>query len=303
MILMGKLLHTGRFFTALAIMAALLSCSGTQPTQQQDARDNLPDPADPNAVVLSETATCLDGTRLQLAFRLDGESHHTTTELAPAGQKPGTAFPATGLPFRIMTSLPAADWPATAQCSRVPEVMDAWSWNELLYVTLAALTPADCDCGAVVDILRHHELFVYYDDRGILNSVPVKYKPGDVRTAHSFDTDELLAMMGQVLVELLAESGDPGRPVVFETGDTDAWGYPFVYAEGSSGTVLPLQYNQKAMGDLASSELVNTTRTVSHTVTGQVRSFIEHPLASLMRLFTLAGTTIYDVLHLSLIHI
>ena len=77
---MGKLLHTGRFFTALAIMAALLSCSGTQPTQQPDARDNLPAPADPNAVVLSETATCLDGTRLQLAFRLDGESHHTTTE-------------------------------------------------------------------------------------------------------------------------------------------------------------------------------------------------------------------------------
>ncbi|MDH3986982.1 MAG: hypothetical protein OEV12_11305, partial [Gammaproteobacteria bacterium] len=281
----------------LALAAALLSCSGMQAPQQQDTDDNLPALADLDATVLTETATCLNGTRLQLAFRLDDETHYTTTELSSPGQEPGTPFAATQLPFRIMTSLPAADWPATEHCTRVPEVMDAWSWNELLYVTLAALTPPDCHCGVVVDILRHHELFVYYDDRDILNSVPIEHKPDSVRTVNSFDTNELLAKMSQVLRELLAESGEPDRPVVFETGDTDAWGYPFVYAEGSSGTVLPLQYNQKTAGSLASLGLVNTTRTVSHTVTGQVRSFVAHPLASLMRLFTLAGTTVFDVLH------
>ena len=284
-------------FTTLAIAAALLSCSGMQPLQQQDAPDNIPAPAELDAAVLTETATCLNGTSLQLAFRLDGEIHYTATELTSLDQEPGAPFPATQLPFRIMTSLPAADWPATEHCTAVPEVMDAWSWNELLYVTLAALTPADCHCGVVVDILRHHELFVYFDDRGILNSVPIEYKPDSVRTVNSFDSDELLAKMGEVLRERLAESGDPGRAVVFETGDTEAWGYPFVYAEGSSGTVLPLQYNQKAAGGLASSGLMKTSRTVSHTVAGQVRSFVAHPLASLMRLFTLAGTTVYDVLH------
>ena len=195
---------------ALAIAAALLSCSGMQPLQEQDARDNIPAPADLDAAVLTETATCLNGTRLQLAFRLDGETHYTTTELTSPGQEPGTLFPATQLPFRTMASLPAADRPAPGHRSRVPEAMDASSWNELLYVTLAALTPADCHCGVVVDILRHHELFVYYDDRGILNSVPIEYKPDSVRTVNSFDTDELLAKMGQVLRELLAESGNCG---------------------------------------------------------------------------------------------
>lgn len=290
-------MQTRSFFAALAVAAALLSCAGMHPLQEEDVRDHIPPPADLNTAVITKTAACLTGARLQLAFRLNGEIHYISTDLTSPGQDPGAAFKGTQLPFRVMTSLPAEDWPATEHCSRLPEVMDAWSWNELLYRTLAALTPADCHCGVVVDILRHHELFVYYDDRGILNSVPIEYKPDSVRTVNSFDCDELLARMGQVLREQLAESGYPGRPVVFETGDTAAWGYPFVYADGNSGTVLPLQYNQKAAGGLAYSRLVKTSRTVSHTVTGQARSFVAHPLASLTRLFTLAGTTIYDVLH------
>ena len=290
-------MQTRSFFAALAVAAALLSCAGMQPLQEEDVRDHIPSPANLNAAVLTNTAACLTGARLQLAFRLNGEIHYTSTDLTSHGQESGTAFPGIQLPFRIMTALQAEDWPATEHCSHLPEVMDAWSWNELLYRTLAALTPADCHCGVVVDILRHHELFVYYDDRGILNSVPIEYKPDSVRTVNSFDCDELLAKMGQVLKEQLAESGNPDRPVVFETGDTAAWGYPFVYADGSSGVVLPLQYNQKAAAGLASSRLVKTTRTVSHTVTGQARAFVAHPLASLKRLFTLAGTTIYDVLH------
>jgi len=293
-------LQTRSFFSALAVLAivaALACCSGTQSRQEDDAAGNTPALPERNTTVLTNTTACLTGTRLQLAFRLDGETHHTTTELTLPGEESGTPYPEVKLPFRIMIPLQAEDWPATEHCSRVPEIMDAWSWNELLYRTLAAMSPADCQCGVVVDILRHHELFVYYDDRGILNSVPIEYKPDSVRTVNSFDSNELLARMGKVLKQLLAEHGIHDRAVVFETGNTAAWGYPFVYADGSSGTVLPLQYNRKAAGGLASSTLVVTSRTVSHTVAGQLRSFVAHPLSSLTRLFTLAGTSVYDVLH------
>jgi len=274
----------------LAIVTAFAGCLGTQPLQEEEVHESTLPPSDLNAAIPTIRKTCLTGTRLLLAFSLDGEIHHTSAELPS---------PVQGIrsPFRIMTSLQAKDWPATEHCTRLPEVMGTWRWNELLYRTLASLTPADCQCGVVVDILRHHELFVYYDDRGVLNSVPIEYQPGNVHTVDSFDCDELLTRMGQVLNELLAESGDPDRRVVFETGDIAAWGYPFVYADGSTGTVLPLQYKQTVSGEFSTSSIVTTTRTVSHTVTGQVRSFIEHPLSSFARLFTLVGSTVSDVLH------
>ncbi len=196
-----------------------------------------------------------------------------------------------------MTSLQAADWQKAAHCSALPEVMDAGHWNELLHRTLASLTPANCHCGIVVDILRHHELFVYYDDQGVLNSVSIEYKPETFRTADSFDCNELLARMSQVHRNMLAESGDPDRPVIIETGDISAWGYPFIYADGRNGIVFPLQHQKSTPGSFASSDIVATTRTLSHTVSGQVSSFIEHPISSLTRLFTLLGTTVADVFH------
>ena len=266
-----------------------------QPRQEEGVHDGTPLPAAPDTAALTITDTCLSESRLLLAFTLNGESYHVATALSAPARKVGEFSLQTSAPFRVLNALPAADWPATEHCTRFPGVMGTWRWNELLYRTLDALTPADCQCGVVVDILRHHELFVYRDDRGILNSVPIIYKPDTVHTVDSFDCDELLTRMGQVLRKLLAESGDPGRPIIFETGDSAAWGYPFVYADGSNGTVLPLQYRQTAPGSFATSGLVQTTRAVSHTVTGQVTSFVAHPLKSLTRLFTLLGTTVSDI--------
>ncbi|HAJ91963.1 MAG TPA: hypothetical protein DCO71_05000 [Gammaproteobacteria bacterium] len=268
-----------------------------QTPQEEEAHDNTLPPAELDSAALTITDTCLTEARLLVAFNLNGDSHYVSTVLSAPEQEIGTVILKVPAPYRVMTALQAEDWPATEQCSRLPDVMGTWRWNELLYRTLVSLAPADCHCGVVVDILRHHELFVYYDDRGILNSVPIEHKPDSVRTVESFDCDELLTRMGQVLRELLAESGDPDRSVVFETGDSAAWGYPLVYADGSNGTVLPMQYNQTAPGGFATSGIVQTTRTVSHAITGQVHSFVAHPLSSLTRLFTLLGTTVADVLY------
>jgi len=267
-----------------------------QPRQEEGVHNAPPPPADLDSAALTITNTCLIEAQLLIAFSQNGNRHYVSTPLSASEQEVGSHIMTVPAPYRIMTVLQAADWPAAAQCSRLPDVMGTWRWNELLYRTLLSLAPADCHCGVVVDILRHHELFVYYDERGILNSVPIEHKPDSVRTVDSFDCDELLARMGLVLRELLAESGDADRTVVFETGDNAAWGYPFVFADGSNGTVLPLQYNQTTPGGFTTSGLVQTTRTVSHTITGQVHSIVAHPLSSLTRLFTLLGTTVADVL-------
>ena len=295
---MGSLLQAKSIVTVLFVMAAtaaLVTCAGIQPLPDED--NNTFPTAAPESATPTITNTCLNGGLLLLAFRLNGEARFSSSELSSPGQESGTPAPKIKSPIRIMTSLQAEDWPETEHCSSLPEIMNTNYWNELLHRTLASLTPTDCHCGVVVDILRHHELFVYYDDQGILNSVPIEHKPDSVRTVDSFDCNELLDRMSQVLRKLLAASGNPDRPVVIETGDISAWGYPFIYADGSNGTVRLLQYQQSAPGDFASSGIVATTRTLSHTVSGQISAIIEHPVSSLARLFTLLSTTVADVFH------
>ena len=279
----------------LAATAVVVACSGMQTLPDEAGNNTFPAP-DPDSSALTITDTCLSGARLLLSFRLNGKTLYTSTDLTSPGQKPGTPFLNIQSPFRVMTSLRADDWQKTAHCI-IPEVLNAEYWNELLHRTLASLTPKDCHCGVVVDILRHHELFVYYDDQGVLNSVPIEYRPDTFRTADSFDCNELLTRMSETHREMLAASGDPDRPVVIETGDISAWGYPFIFADGRNGTVSPLQYLQSRPGGFASSGIVATTRTLSHTITGHVSSFIEHPASSIARLFTLIGTTVADVFH------
>ena len=231
----------------LAATTALVTCSSVQ--SRPDVADNNTHSApDLDSSALTITDTCLTGARLLLAFRLNGKTLYTSTDLTSPGQESGVPFLGIQSPFRVMTSLRAKEWQKTAHCSILPEVLNTAYWNELLHRTLASLTPEDCHCGVVVDILRHHELFVYYDDQGALNSVPIEYKPDTFRTADSFDCSELLARMSQVHREMLAESGDPDRPVVIETGDISAWGYPFIYADDRNGIVFPLQYQQSKPG-------------------------------------------------------
>jgi len=71
----------------------------------------------------------------------------------------------------------------------------------------------------VVDFLQQDELFYYYDDQGLLQSIPVYEKPANLRIADTYRFNELLAHATPMLGEYIATaSGGTSPALLFNTG-------------------------------------------------------------------------------------
>jgi hypothetical protein len=115
-------------------------------------------------------------------------------------------------------------------------------WREFRDRLLAGITPRKPGTGIVVEFLKQEEMFFYYDDRGLLHSIPVHHKPAGLITSKTFKFRELLADATPLLSEyILAARGNNAPALLFNTGDNADFGYPFIYANRDTGQVVFLR--------------------------------------------------------------
>ena len=196
---------------------------------------------------------------------------------------PGKALPVRRL--RRFTGQPLQD-----DASPV-EVRGSQAWRALLHASLRVLTPDNTGYGTCVDFLQRHELFLYRDENDTLVSVPLVFKPADIKVERSYAFADLLEVMAQ---QLRAED-PPGEHLLFETGDDSEYGYPFVYADTQSGLVLFLQreaVDQASAGDLP---LGTTLEMLTRTVIDHIQVVFNQPVTSIARLFTMVSVSTADL--------
>jgi len=172
-------------------------------------------------------------------------------------------------------------------------------WREFRDRLFASITPQEQETGIVVEFLKQEELFFYFDENGLLYSVALHDKPAELSTKDTYKFSELLTDATPLLSEyIVAASGiaaqGAGAPaLLFNTGDTADYGYPFIYANHNSGQVVFLRRIPEhaeccsPTGSRLPQGLVHTTR--SHT-----ESFLRQPIGSVARLFSLLSSKLVD---------
>lgn len=167
-------------------------------------------------------------------------------------------------------------------------------WREFRDRLFASITPQEPGTGVVVEFLKQEELFYYFDEHGLLHSVALHNKPAELSTKDTFKFSELLTDATPMLSEYIIAARGAGAPaLLFNTGDTADYGYPFIYANHNSGQVVFLRRMPEnpecrdPTGTMLPHGMVHITR--SH-----IECFLRQPIGSVARLFSLVSHKLVD---------
>jgi cardiolipin synthase len=160
-----------------------------------------------------------------------------------------------------------------------------------MYASLNQLTPESHGYGVCVDILQQHELFLYRDERDMLVSVPLVFKPADVNVTRSYEFVHLLGIMAKQL----QASNLAGEHLLFSTGDDSEYGYPFVYADRHTGLILFLENEPRKPANEYALPLGTTLEMLTRTIAGHIQAVFNQPVTSITRLFTMVSVTTVDL--------
>jgi len=167
-------------------------------------------------------------------------------------------------------------------------------WREFRDRLFASITPQEHGTGIVVEFLKQEELFFYFDKHGLLQSVTLHDKPAELRIDDTFKFSELLTDATPLLSEyIMAARGANAPALLFNTGDTADYGYPFIYANHITGQVVFLRRmpEDPECCDQAGSSL---PQGLTHTARSHIEIFLKQPIGSVARLFTLVTHKIVD---------
>lgn len=220
------------------------------------------------------------------------------------------------LPLAQLSYIEHERWTEQTQGSQTLPVAGVALWREFRDRLFANITPREPGTGIVVEFLKQEELFFYYDEHGLLHSVPLHEKPAELSTDDTFKFSELIYDATPLLSEYIIAASGAGAPaVLFNTGDTADYGYPFIYANHDSGQIvflrrMPRDSERCQMTDeLAGAPMDHTLddtacsstgtgvpQGVVHATRSHTETFLRQPIGSVARLFILVSHKIVDTI-------
>lgn len=284
-----------RWWVAIACVVLLLAgCATTapDPAHRQKPGVAVDDVLDPYAEAPRIQLAYQDRARLAIVYSSESGTGRTVEKV-----QANTAIPAAGrvgiLPVSPLAPLTDTRWVELQKEAMPLDVRGPAAWLALLGSTLDALAPVEPGRGAVVDFLHRDELFLYRDDSGMLESVPMVFQPAGVEVVRSYTFNELLtAMRGQLLEQQL-----PDAALLFETGDAGAYGYPFVYVSSDREQIVFLQHPGRDGSVWPDLPFGSTLGVLARTVIDHIRIMLNQPVSSVARLFTLVASSTTDLVN------
>jgi cardiolipin synthase len=167
-------------------------------------------------------------------------------------------------------------------------------WREFRDRMFASITPQKPGTGVVVEFLKQEEMFFYFDDQGLLRSIPVQDKPAGLSTSKTLKFSELLSDATPLLSEYISAARGNNTPaLLFNTGDNSEFGYPFIYANRDTGQVFFLRRlpENPECCDPADTLVPDA---LAHTTRSHIDTFLRQPIGSIARLFSLVSFKLVD---------
>ena len=177
----------------ICCIATTFACLGipgcaSQPVASQDSNEQTTAPVIPDQPVDTReiNTAVLQNQNLLIQHPMDGKWIQVMATVESTTDEPSTGF-IKALPVRTLRHIAEEDW-QHAKDDVIPIVVHGTAaWQALLYTSLHELTPERRGFGTCVDILQQHELFLYRDEYDMLVSVPLVFKPADVKIVRSYE--------------------------------------------------------------------------------------------------------------------
>jgi len=237
--------------------------------------------------------------RLQLTYLEDGEAVSAVIQLPPVtALDPASTEPAhlTHEPTIIILDGNETPGPPIKGEYDLVMVQPPGAWQTLIYELERKITPEDPKRGIVLDVLREEEIFLYFDNKGELCSVPMVYKPPEKEPIGVVSLVSLLASAMDSVRQSLAQDDKVSRYLLFNTGDAATFGIPFVLMDLQEQEFFFLQQSPEQI-EFSAQFPAGALKMISHTLSSQVRTLLGHPASSIGRLFTSLGTGVLDTVH------
>ena len=167
-------------------------------------------------------------------------------------------------------------------------------WKAIVRRVQTRVTPTERGKGAILDVLNEEELFLYYDDQDALRSVPIEFKPADVRPASVHSLSSVLSELSSEIAASLPASDRQRRYALFDTGDRRQDGLRFAVFDFKDkaacfarviGAPEPAPAGTSAAPGL-----------ITHTLKSHLGSMGKRPVPTLGLLFTSVVTVPADTL-------
>jgi cardiolipin synthase len=276
------------------LLATVVLASCTTPPPRPEV---VPVPAivrdlDSESPVPVARAAYLDAGRLDIEVRSETTTDYRTTstdriffEKTPT--RSSVAGNSNAAPVIVdIADLPAEHW-APQNGIPVP-VFNAVHWQQILKSVQISITPTDRRFGSVVNVLDEQDLFHYYDEFGTLRTVPLVFKPDNVRVGKTYRLDQVISHSMPGVRQALAEGNEPPKFALLNTGDDSEGGYPFVFLDFGRQQALFLRSPPTSLPASQSAPVSATIEAAKHLTTSHVRVIVEQPVSALARLLTLA---------------
>jgi cardiolipin synthase len=294
----------------LITLSVLTGCT-TDPAELETSQPSIviDDTVVDTSVLLAEQAYISDN-QLYIRFRHQSESIDSLAMLPEPDETLASGSSTTlylqhaieqfnDLPLAQLSYLEPEQWIEQTHELQALPVAGVALWREFRDRLFASITPQEQGTGIVVEFLKQEELFFYFGENGLLHSVALHDKPAELSTEDTYKFSELLSDATPLLSEYIvaasdiAANGADAPALLFNTGDTADYGYPFIYANQDSGQVVFLRRIPEDAECCSPADsrlpqgLVHTTR--SHT-----ESFLRQPIGSVARLFSLLTSKLVD---------
>lgn len=286
------------FFTGIVLCAWLAACSTSSLRREPAEPSIVIDDAAIDAPLLLAQQAYSDGDHVFIQFRSPTD---TINSYAPLSTHSATG--SQGLqqivkryrdpPFTRLSYLDPEQWMIrTHELEDLP-IAGVALWREFRDRMLGSVTPRKPGQGIAVEFLKREELFFFYDQHGLLQSLPLHDKPPELRTVKTYRFREMLRDAAPLLGEYIVASGrDDASALVFNTGDDATYGYPFIYAD-LEGRAVFLQRLPENLECCAPDNML-VPDTIAHTTRSHLGCMITQPIGSVARLFSLVTFKLVD---------
>ena len=226
-----------------------------------------------------------DGERLFVKYKLGERRYYTArkrakpVDLMTAGFSGDISVGSVFIPLEGHSEDPWEDKPDDLPAL---QVFPKSAWQEYLKNIFQTIIPEEAGQGCLVDVYLR-EYFLFYDEEGRPGVTLIQDKPGNIRIKKVWNFEDILNVGLPLLEEYLDEKGVDKKQVVFNTGDTGLYSYPFVFVDLDRRLVLFAQVNPTTTiaRRLFSGKDVQST---SHLF-GSHAAMVVRPVSALGRLF------------------
>ena len=286
---MRCLSHPLRIF-ACTTMLVLAGCAGKVPRGETQPLSHLAYPTTATLPLVATRAGLSADRRLTISYQDGGREISLSTQL-DEGPAPGEPLP----PVLWFAPHAPSHTDADATVTPIP-VRTAEEWHKLvrqLQQEVAAQVPGQ---GVVLDVLRQNELFLYVDEAGELQAVPLEQKPPAVIPQRTVTLTELLEAAAHRVRDSLRAANGQQHYLLFNTGDIPDTGYPFVFMDLQDERVWFIQRWGEDDPLLIGRGAGGAAQAAFHTLGSQAKSVATRPLSTFARLLTSFTSTVVDTL-------